>query len=399
MIHILQQRFASAQAKKETGMEGKSLGSKLRIILSSLYYPLFAIVAAFAVGSIIIRFTSDSSPLEAYLVMFRGAFGSLRSWDDTIIKAIPFIFTAISFAIAKRCGIINLGGEGQFMIGALASTVVGVGFSSLPYWLHLPMTLAAGFLGGALYGVLVAALKIRFGASELITTIMLNYIARQIIAYAVNGPVMDTTSRSYPQSALIADSAKLYPLFDKLRLHSGFLIMIGAVLFYYIFMWKTATGFEMRVVGFNPGAGCYAGMNINRASLLAMFLAGGFAGLGGCIEIIAVQDRLMMTSFSVSYGFTGIAVALLGGNLPLGMVISGVLFGGLETGSGRMQALTNASASVVLVVQALVILFVAGRELFHFGKHIRRHSTTGRSQAELKTSEEKPTQDQVEISS
>ena len=135
-------------------------------------------------------------------------------------------------------------------------------------------------------------------------------------------------------------------------------------MFYWFFLWKTTKGFEMRVVGLNPTAGAYAGMSISRSSLLAMLLAGGFAGLGGCVEIVAVQFRLMLTSFSVSYGFTGIAVALMGNNNPVGIFLSGILFGGLQNGSLKMQTLTDVSASVVLVVQALIILFIAGRTMF-----------------------------------
>lgn len=356
-------------------MEGKSFRRKLVLVLNSLYYPLIAVVAAFLIGSVIIKLTSTTPPLEAYRYIYMGAFGKLSSWNGTLVKAIPFTFTALSFAIAKRCGIINLGGEGQFIIGALCGTIVGVYGAGLPTFIHLPLTLLAGFIGGSLYGFLVGVLKIRFGASELITTIMLNYIARQLNGYFVNGPIKDGSG--YPQSAAIPDSAHLFPFIPGFRVHTGVIIVLLAVLFYYVFLWKTTSGFELRVVGLNPTAGQYAGMNINRASLLAMFLAGGIAGLGGCIEIIAVQDRLMITSFEVSYGFTGIAVALLGNNTPLGIILSGILFGGLQSGADSMKVLTDASDSVVQVVQALVILFVAGRMMFHFRrpKNLRRTPT------------------------
>lgn len=348
-------------------MASDGIAKKLISLLKNLYFPVAALAVSLLIGSVVILFTASSSPLTAYGAMLKGAFGSINAWDETLLKAIPFMFTALSFAIARRCGIINLGAEGQFRIGALMATIVGVSFPGLPMIVHLPLTLLAGFLGGALYGVLVAILKNRFGASELITTIMLNYIAIQLISFFVTGPIKDSASSSYPQSAQLPVSAQLPRLFaGSFRLHWGLLIAIAAIVFYYVFLWKTTKGFEMRVVGLNPSAGAYAGMSIQRASLLSMFIAGGFAGLGGCVEIIAVQYRLMLTSFTITYGFTGIAVALMGSNNPLGIFLSGVLFGGLQSGSLKMQTLTDVSASVVLVVQALVIVFIAGRSMFQW---------------------------------
>jgi simple sugar transport system permease protein len=356
------------QARNTAGGDSMTAGSllaKVKSALKSVYYPMAALLLSLLIGSVIILLTSKSSPLEAYRAMFTGAFGTPRAWDETFTKAVPFMFTALSFAIARRCGIINLGAEGQFRIGALMGTLVGVNFPDLPLYIHLPMALAAGFIGGALYGLIVGALKIRFGASELITTIMLNYIAVQVIDYCVNGPMKDSANSSYPQSAQLFGTSIMPKLLAGTgRLHWGLILVLAAIVFYWFFLWKTTKGFEMRVVGLNPTAGAYAGMSISRSSLLAMLLAGGFAGLGGCVEIVAVQFRLMLTSFSVSYGFTGIAVALMGNNNPFGIFLSGILFGGLQNGSLKMQTLTDVSASVVLVVQALIILFIAGRTMF-----------------------------------
>lgn len=353
-----------------------SLSTKVTNFVRNLYFPIVAIVASLLLGSLVIIATSTTSPIDAYRSLFVGAFGGLRQFDETLLKAIPFIFTALSFAMAKRCGIINLGAEGQFAIGALMGTIVGVSFPNLPLYLHLPLTLIAGFLGGALFGLIPAVLKVQFGASELITTIMLNYIAKELISYFVNGPIMDSASSSYPQSAPIPETARLGRLIPGMRVHWGLVLALLAVLFYYVYLWKTKGGYELRVVGLNPHAGSYAGMNIKRSIIRSMIFAGGFAGLGGCIEIIAVQGRLMMTSFAVSYGFTGIAVALLGSNNPVGIVVAGLLFGGLQNGALKMQAMTTASSSVVLVVQALVILFVAGRLMFRLrtGRYLKQRT-------------------------
>ncbi|MDD3612037.1 MAG: ABC transporter permease [Eubacteriales bacterium] len=359
-------------------MEGTSIRQKLGAILEALYYPIMALLASFLIGSVIILLTSSTSPLEAYGYMFKGAFGSTAAWQDTIIKAIPFVFTALSFSVARRCGIINLGAEGQFIMGALFSTIVAVQLpliADIPRFVHLPLTLIAGFLGGALYGLLVAVLKVQFGASELITTIMLNYIARYIISYAVNGPLMEPGQSSYPQSAPIPESAVLNPIVNGTRLHWGLIILVVCIIFYYFYQWKTTKGFEARIVGFNPSAGEYAGINIKAATLRSLFIAGGLAGLGGCVEMLAVQKRLMMTSFSVSYGFTGIAVALLGSLNPVGVLVAGILFGGLSAGSLSMEVVTDVRSSVALIIQAFVILFIAGRRMFTIKRkrHFRFH--------------------------
>ncbi|NLC89258.1 MAG: ABC transporter permease [Clostridiaceae bacterium] len=359
-------------------MEGTSVRQKIGVILEALYYPIMALLASFLIGSIVILLTSSTSPLAAYSFMLKGAFGSMAAWQDTIIKAIPFVFTALSFSVARRCGIINLGAEGQFIMGALFATVVAVQLPlavALPKFIHLPITLIAGFLGGALYGLLVAVLKVQFGASELITTIMLNYIARYLVSYAVNGPLKEPGQSTYPQSARFPETASLGSIVPGVRLHWGLVILLICVVLYYFYQWKTSKGFEARIVGFNPSAGEYAGINIKAATLRSLFIAGGLAGLGGCIEMISIQMRLHMTSFSVSYGFTGIAVALLGSLNPVGVVVAGVLFGGLSAGSLSMEVMTDVKSSVALIIQAFVILFIAGRRMFTIKRkrHFRYH--------------------------
>ncbi|HZK29086.1 MAG TPA: ABC transporter permease [Clostridia bacterium] len=340
---------------------------RLQRTLQALYYPLMAIIASLFVGSIVVLLTSSTNPFTAYGHMLKGGFGTLRSFDATMTTAIPLMFTALSFSIARRSGIINLGAEGQFIIGALCASAVGIGMPNIPAAVHLPLTLIAGFLGGAAYGFITGVLKVRFGASELIITIMLNYIARLFNAYLVTGPMLENKPPYYPQSAMVAKSAMLGSFIPGLNVHTGILFALVCVFLYHFYLWKTTSGFRMRVVGLNPTAGEYAGMSVRRSTLLALFLAGGLAGLGGCIEIIAVQKRLMITSFSVPYGFTGIAVALLGNMNPVGIIFSGILFGGLSAGSLRMEVLTrDVNANVAVVIQALIILFVVGRQMFQF---------------------------------
>ena len=182
--------------------------------LGGLFYPILAILAAFIAGSILILLISTKNPIDVYSVLIKSAFGSLKSWDSSLVKAIPFIFTGLSFAAAKRCGIVNLGADGQFMIGALGGALIGIRLNGLPIYLHLPLTLIAGFLFGAIFGMIVALLKIKFGASELITSIMLNYIAANIIGWALTGPMQEKSAVLVnPQTELIPPSASIGRLF------------------------------------------------------------------------------------------------------------------------------------------------------------------------------------------
>lgn len=346
-------------------MTVNTLKIKAESLLKSSYYPLIAIVMALLGGGIIIS-ALGFNPVYAYKMLIKGSFGSNNAIGETLIKATPLIFTGLSYAIAKRCGIINLGAEGQLYMGGLCATIVGTTLE-LPTAVHLPLTLLAGFLGGAIYGALIGVLKTRFGASELITTIMFNYIAINLLSYAVCGPIKDMSTVSNPQSKQIYMTARLPRLMEGSRLHAGVFIVILALIFYYFFMWKTTRGYQMRVIGMNATAGQYAGMNLKSNSILSMFLAGGMAGLGGCIEIIAVQIRLMQ-NFSSNYGFDGIAVALLGNNTPIGIALSGILFGALRSGAGKMEMLAKVPSAVIYMIQGFIILFVVGRELFNLSK-------------------------------
>jgi ABC-type uncharacterized transport system permease subunit len=338
---------------------------KILDLLKALYFPVISITMALVGGGLII-WSLGFDPFSAYAYLVKGSFGDVNAISETLVKACPVIFTGLSYAIARRCGLINLGAEGQLYMGALAATLVGTSFQGLPMAVHLPLTLIAGFIGGAVWGMIVGVLRVKMGASELITTIMFNYIAIHFISYCVTGPIKDI-SGTFPQSRQIFASAQLPRLLAGTRLHAGVVVAILGIIFYYFFMWKTTKGYEMRVIGFNPTAGEYAGMNLKSNSVMAMLIAGGFAGLGGCIEIIGMQMRLMQ-NFSTGYGFDGIAVALLGSNSPIGIALSGILFGALRSGSGKMEMLAKVPSAVIYMIQALIILFVVGRALFNFSK-------------------------------
>ena len=312
----------------------------------------------------ILMYGMGYNPLDAYYQLFFGAVVGLSALSESVVKMVPLVFTGLSFAIAKRSGLVNLGATGQLYIGALCTTVVGVYVTGLPAALHIPLALAAGCAGGAAYGAVVGFLKNRFQANELITTIMLNEIPTELVNSLVDGPMKDLDALTkFPQSKAILDSAVLPKILTGTRLHAGFLLALLAVALYGVFMKRTKWGYELRVVGMNPSAARTAGMSVQRTQLLAMLLAGGFAGLAGSIEMLAIQKRLMQ-SFAGNLGFDGIAVALLGGNQPLGILLSAFLFGMMSNGSNKMQMLSNVPSAVIYLMQGLIILFVVGRYLY-----------------------------------
>ncbi len=325
-----------------------------------------SILVAFLLGALVIKIIGIS-PLKAYSALLNGAFGSRNAIGETMVKMTPLILTGLSYAFAARAGLINIGAEGQLYIGGIMATLIGTNFPGLPMIIHLPFAITGGFMGGAAWGMLVGWMKVRFGANEIITTVMLNYIAVFLVSFLVTGP-MKSPVADMPESRGILDSATLVRIIPGTRLHFGFLIAVGALIYYYFFIWKMRQGYEIRVVGHNMEAARAAGMKPGKTMLLAMFLAGGMGGLAGAVEILAIQGRLLQ-AFSPGYGFDGIAVALVGLNNPLGIFLGAMLFGFLRAGGNRMQMLAKVPISVIYVIQGLVIVFVIiGQNVKVFGK-------------------------------
>lgn len=329
-----------------------------------LVFPLVSIVLALLISGIIIRLIGCDT-LDALVCLVVGGFGSVNAISETLVKATSLIFMALSFAFAQRSGMYNLGGMGQFYIGAIFGGWVGINLS-LPAAIHIPVMLLCGFIGGALYALIPALLRIRLGANELISTIMFNSVATQILSIVVSGPMKDPNSiNNASQSPLMADSVKMPVLISGTRLHLGFILAVLALLIFWFFYAKCTRGFEVRVVGMNSQVAQYAGMNIRSNQFIAMLIGGGLAGIGGCIELMSVQSRLVQ-GFSASLSFQGISVALLGDCTPVGIFLSSVLYGALNAGSGRMQMLANVPVSALEITQSLIILFLAGREVFRY---------------------------------
>jgi len=325
-------------------------------------YPAISVIAALAICAVVLLMMG-LDPVLAYQKLFQGAFGSKNAISETLTHAVPLLLCALSFAVGVQGGLINLGATGQLYIGALAGGAVGI-YLHLPPFLHIPLVLIVGFIAGGLYGLLIAFLKNRFDVSELISTIMMNYVAIYLLNYFVTGPMKDATAaNNLPQSALIASTAKLPIILPGTRLHAGLFLAVAALIFYHVFFYKTPQGYRIRIGGLNPDAARYAGFSLERNNYVTMFIAGGLAGLAGCVLIMSVQSRLIH-AFAQELGFSGVAVALLGNNSTVGIAVSSILFAGLDGGAAKMQTLAKVPNAVVYMLQGIILMFVVGQELF-----------------------------------
>lgn len=377
----------------------RTFGQRAGRVLRSLLLPALSIFTALVIGGLIIvitdgelmaLWTSDpvaalgaswSAVMESYGALFRGSigdpvriFGALFSGDwlelrrsfgplsETIVSTIPLIFTGLSVALAFRVGLFNIGAEGQLYLGALFAVIAGFSFAGLPWFIHAPLAVGAGFVGGALWGLVPGILKARTGAHEVIVTIMMNFIAYRTIDFALRTPFVQREGRSDPISKVVEPGAVLAPLIEGLRAHWGIAIAIAATIVVWWLLFRSVKGFEFRAVGLNPRAARYAGMSIGWSTALSMMLAGGLAGLAGATVLLGGAGTLT-PGFSPGYGFDGITVALVGATRPAGVVAAAFLFGALRAGATPMQAATGTPIDIVVVIQALVIVFIAAPSL------------------------------------
>ncbi len=332
----------------------------------SFLVPVVAILLGLLTGALAMLI-GGFDPILAYQSLVERVFGSLYNFGETIRQITPLIFTGLSVAFAFRTGLFNIGAEGQFMMGMLASVCVGVMFD-LPPWLHAPLALLAGGIVGGLWGAIAGYLKSARGVHEVITTIMLNWVALYFSNYILARflvPEGQQRSQDIKQSASISIDW-LSQMFDSARLHWGTLLALIAAVVFYVILWKTRMGFELRAVGFNPHASEYAGMNVNKNVMNAMFIGGVFAGLGGACEVLGVFHYQAIMPAMPGYGFDGIAVALIGGNTPLGVVLGAFLFGSLTYGASGMKFGAGVPVELIRVVIASVIFFVAAHGIVRF---------------------------------
>jgi len=394
-------------------IEKKRNGSKL---FQTLLVPVLAILTGFIIGAIVIALSNDaviasyrnifrdpgaalaatwSAISVAYGSLFYGSFGSVTEifhsiqtyystgdskafllaiypFTESLTTVTPYILAGLAVAVGFKCGLFNIGAEGQFGIGALCSAYVGYAMHA-PWYIHLPLALLAGAAGGAIWGAIPGLLKGLTGAHEVVTTIMMNYVSFRLSDWLLNGPMKASGFR--PLTPVIDNSAMLPQFFpDPLRLNWGFIIALAIAFLVYWFLFKTPIGFEIRAVGANPDGARYAGMNIVKNFVLAMTISGALAGLAGAVQVLGV-DHWVGQGFSSGYGFDSIAIALLGQSHPLGVVLAALLWGTLRSGATNMQLTAGVPIEIISIIQGLVIVFVAAPAVVRWIYRIRAIST------------------------
>ncbi|MDQ6773025.1 MAG: ABC transporter permease [Candidatus Dormibacteraeota bacterium] len=332
--------------------------------------PLISIVCGFVVAGVAVVLTG-ANPLDAYTALFQGAFTIHNAFTETLVASIPYVFLGLGVAFGFRAGLFNIGADGQFYLGAIFGVYIGYAVH-VPGILHVPLTLAAGMLGGAIWGGIPGALKARFGAHEVIVTIMLNYIAYSLANFLINGGPMRDPAASAPQTRYIAATAQL-PIVPGSRLHLGLLLALVAVPVVWYLIDRTTIGFRVRGVGLNAPAARTAGISVGWTILLTMAISGSLAGLAGATEISGVS-HFMPAGFSIGYGFDAIAVALLARSKPWAVLPAAFLFGAMRNGATFMQLQTQVSSDLISIVQATVIMFIAAPALVRWLFRIRTGS-------------------------
>ena len=344
-------------------------GSSRRLNKDRLFdamLPVIATLIALAFGGVLLLLLGVN-PVTAYAAMFKGAFGTVSGLTQTLTKATPLLLVALGICIAFRGGVINIGAEGQIILGAISAAAVALSFPTLPGIILIPLTLGAGVLGGAAWGGIAGVLKARFGVNEILSTVMLNAIALQLMNYLLRGPMLDpeqiAAGTNIPQSATLPDQVWLLRLVPRTQLHAGLILAIVLAVVVYIFLWRTTIGYRIRAVGLNPSAARYAGIPVKSYMALAMILSGAFAGLAGAVEVTGVHHR-MIEGLSGGYGFSGIVTALFGKLHPLGAIPASIIFGGLLTGADKMQRSVQVPSSLIVVIEGLIVLFVVASDYF-----------------------------------
>jgi ABC-type uncharacterized transport system permease subunit len=333
-----------------------------RSVWSTIALPLVSILLSLVVGSVVILASELivnepfdwTLPLTAYRALFEGSFGSFPAFVETMVQATPLILGGLAVAVGFKAGLFNIGAQGQFLMGALGAVTVGVAVSSWPPILAIPIATAAGIAAGALWGFIPGILKAVSGAHEVVTTIMLNYIAVSVLAFAVSGPLKVPGSPS-PVTFDVGNAA--FPVIIGRNGHFGIVIALACVALVWWLLYRTTWGFEIRSVGANPDASRYAGMRPRTIIVATMTFSGLLAGLAGACVLLGVSHT-MTSSFGTTVGFDSISVALLARSNPIGIIFSAILFGAMRAGAGLMQIQAQIPAELVDVLQATILLFL-----------------------------------------
>lgn len=367
-----------------------------RSFWSVILIPVLAILTGLIIGAILIAVTSQSvyaafgksiweglktawnEIAVGYGALFSGSIGdpakmidALKGGDpkiireafnpflESLVQATPYIFAGLAVSLGFRAGLFNIGVEGQLFIGAACATFVGYSIKGLPVYIHMPLALIAGAAGGAFWGLIPGILKATTGGHEVINTIMMNWISFRLTEWLLSGPMTRPGSGGMPLSPLIQPSAQIPQFFQApIRFHLGFFIALGFAWLVWWLLFKTTWGLNLRTVGSNPRAARYAGLSVLKTTIVGMALSGGLAGLAGANQILAV-NRSMALGLSSGYGFDSIALALIGNNHPVGVILASILFGTLRNGATRMMVVSAIPIDIIDVVQAIVLMFVA----------------------------------------
>lgn len=347
--------------------------------------PLAAIVGGLAVGAVIVLLSSLLTgsldlalPFRAFANLFQGAFGSVRGIAFTILSATPLVLGGMAVGLGFKAGLFNIGAQGQFLMGALGAAAVGAWVSGASPLVAVPTAIVAGALSGAAWGFIPGALKAWTGAHEVVTTIMLNFIAGTFIGYLITGP-LEAPGFSFSRTGPVGDAG--YPTFFGTGIHLGVFIAFALVPVVWWLLWRSTLGFEIRTVGANPDAARYAGMHPALLTILTMSMCGLLAGLAGAGQILGISG-FMTASYGTSIGFDAISVALLGRAHPVGIMLAALLFGAMRAGSGLMQIEAGIPVEIIDVIQATILLFLAADVVI---KRLLRVRAPGTEPTELQT--------------
>ncbi len=325
-------------------------------VLLPILSPLIAIASSLIVGAILI-ILAGANPIAAYTVLFQESLSTYFGFGNTLTKMTPLLLTSLGVLVALRAGQFNIGGEGQIYLGALGSALIGLYVQGLPAFIHIPLALLAGFLFGAVWGWIPGYFKAVRGVNEVITTLLLNYIAINLVSYLVQNPLKAANAPS-PYSPLIAKSAQLPIILPGSLAHAGILLGLMAAGILWVLLMRSPLGYQIAAVGFNPIAARYAGISVQRTIMLVMALAGGLAGLAGASEVMGLKYRLF-EQVSSGYGFDAIAIAFLSRGSVLGVVLTSLFFAALRSGANVMQRSAGVPVTVVYAIQGLTVLFIA----------------------------------------
>ena len=351
--------------------------SRLNSLIDA-FLPVLATLAALFVGAIMLLFLKVN-PLVAYQALWDGAFGSTNAIAETLVKATPYLMVGLGICISFRGNVMNIGGEGQMIIGAIFATWVGLNVKGLPGWLLISLSLFAGVLGGGIWGGIPGVLKAYFNVNEILSTIMMNAIAVQFMNYLLRGPMIDPAqakaASQIPQTARLDEIYRL-PRLAPTRLHLGALIAVILAILVYVLLWRTTLGYRIRAVGENPAAAKYGGIKVQRYVVVSLLLSGAFAGLAGATQVFGVNYRIITDGSAIGFtgnaGFNGIVAALFGQLHPIATIPASIFFGGLLVGANTMQRMVQVPSALITALNGLVVIFVVSSDILRKKRQRRR---------------------------